>query len=176
MSASSAATSSALAPRKCCRASRSQFGWVRPNATSTTPWPSIRRAPRSWWPCVSGPAAHADYPVGRLRFQWRLLRRKGLQHRFGARPYPAPKKKRFGGLLDQHAPALGRAAGVERARPQSERRVTPAVGHVVAESLFADEADRHLRHLALQARGRRIDDEVVWRALQLGKGAALDLP
>ena len=47
------------------------------------------------------------------------------EHGRGFRPHAAPDEERFGGLLDQHAKAVGDAPRAELARELEERRVAP---------------------------------------------------
>ena len=47
-----------------------------------------------------------------------------------------------------------------------------AIGHVVTNAFLAHQPDRHLRHLALQACCRGVDDQIVRRTLHLGEAAA----
>src|SRR3984893_16476154 len=151
---------------RCCRASPWRFAWAPPSGTSTTPWRFTRPVPKKWSPCAEArtrsPKRDA-LPCGVL-----CVLRESLQHGLGVGPDSAPEQERLRCLLDQHAPSLGGARRMQGFRPQCERGMTAAVRHVVTNRLFADEADRHVRHFTLQARRGGVDDEVIGRTLDVG--------
>ena len=86
-----------------------------------------------------------------------------------------PQQVGFGGLLDEHAPALVRALRAATGGPAHEDGVATAVGHVVADRVAANRARRQLRHLAREARGGRVDDDVPGPVVDLGESRRRDL-
>src|ERR1700739_2683407 len=100
---------------------------------------------------VAGTAARLEAPRA-------LLERR--EHRGGRGAYAAPRAECLRGLLDQHAEALQRLRAAVRARPADEGGRRAAVGEVVAHRGGPDHRAGHRRHLAREARGGRVDDEI----------------
>src|SRR6185312_7041653 len=98
--------------------------------------------------------------------------REKLEHGRGARAHPAPDLEGFGGLFDQHSPALHGAPTPALARPRDKWRVCLRVSHVVADGRGANGGARNRRYLSAQACRRSVEDEVERIGWQLVEAAS----
>src|SRR5262245_20060012 len=114
------------------------------NDVSPTGWSRHHRmcaANQSWVATTISAAAARTHATQRTRRAVRaILRAKELEDRRRLRPHAAPENEAFGGLLDQHADAVGGARHFLRLRPAEERRRAVGVDHVVCERTRAEQA------------------------------------
>lgn len=86
-------------------------------------------------------------------------------HRLGIRTHAAPQQESFGGLLDQHAQAIGNRQGALSAGERHEWGFL-AIHHVVSQRAVGKHAGRQRRQLIVQTTGGGIDNHVEATTLQ----------